>query len=582
MMCTSSRINLGFACVTSNNPMTRMIALAQKECNPFLLFFLCFLEIVIFRLTFPLFGCAYFSHSFLTKIRILPPTVSDILQNSDFTKKDEGAPAIMKLNEFIPIFPLAQGKSLDPSLEIAGITDNSKEVTAGMIFVAIKGFACDGHDYIHQASQNGAALIVGEAEAPPGLTAPYIQVANSRRTLGELAKIYYQDPSQDKIIIGITGTNGKTTTAFFIKHLLEKNGYTVSLIGTIFNEINGKKYKTVNTTPDALKLHALIAASTDQVVLIEVSSHGLCQHRLEGITFDYALFNNLQHDHLDYHKTMAAYFEAKTLLFQKLKPGGKAVVNGDDEWGSELLAHLRSKGVETRVIGQAPSADFRIEASDNHQVAVRFAGSHYAINPTLPGMHNLYNITMASAVIADFGLPLETISALMASFPGVPGRYERMELENGSHFVVDYAHTLDALELIFHSLRADGAKRIIHIFGFRGKRDPTKWADMLELSNRLSNRTILTTDDLNGIAPETMHALYAGLEKKLPIGNKTAIILDRTKAIETAMRTAGPDDWILLTGKGHECYTQAVHYPTQSDKETVLYLSKLFGASVTG
>ena len=247
-----------------------------------------------------------------------------------------------------------------------------------------------------------------------------------------------------------------------------------------------------------------------------------------------------------------------------------------------MLARLRSQGVETYAIGHDPSADFRMVASDNHQVAVRFTGSRYVMNPTLPGMHNLYNITMASAVIADFGLPLETISPIMATFPGVPGRYERMAMQNGSHFVVDYAHTLDALELIFDSLRADGAKRIIHIFGFRGKRDPTKWADMLELSNSLSNRTILTTDDLNGIDSETMRTTYAELEKKLPIANKTASILDRTKAIEAAMRTAGPDDWILLTGKGHECYAQAFHHPTQSDKETVHYLTKLLGASVTG
>lgn len=560
-----------------------MIALAQKECNPFLLFFFIFFrnanfqaDIPLFRMRvlFPQFSYKY-SHTFAARFGYTTE------QRLSKAKKKEH-PAIMKLKKFIPSFPLAESKSLDPGLEIVGITDNSNEVTADMIFVAINGFACDGHDYVHQASQNGAALIVGEAEAPSGLTAPYIQVVNSRQTLGEMAKIYYQDPSKDKIIIGITGTNGKTTTAFFIKHLLEKNGYTVSLIGTIFNEINGKRYKTVNTTPDALKLHAMIAASTDQVVLIEVSSHGLSQHRLEGISFDYALFSNLQHDHLDYHKTMADYFEAKTLLFRKLKPSGTAIVNGDDEWGRKLLARLRSQGVEARVIGHDPSADFRMEAGDNHEVAVRFAGSRYVMNPTLPGVHNLYNLTMASAVIADFGLPLETISRLMASFPGVPGRYEKLAMQNGSHFVVDYAHTLDALELIFNSLRADGAKRIIHIFGFRGKRDPTKWADMLELSNRLSNRTILTTDDLNGIDSETMHATYAELEKKLPIANKTAIILDRTKAIETAMRTAGPDDWILLTGKGHECYTQAFHHPAHSDKETVHYLSKLFGTSVTG
>jgi UDP-N-acetylmuramoyl-L-alanyl-D-glutamate--2,6-diaminopimelate ligase len=246
----------------------------------------------------------------------------------------------MKLKEMLSDYQLGEQPMWDGEQIITGITDSSRDITEGMVFVAITGFEQDGHDYIPHAIAQGAALIVGEHDYPEALPIPYLKVANSRQVLGQLADKFYDHPSGRKRVIGITGTNGKTTTAFFLKHLLEQQGFTVSMIGTIYNEINGIQYPTPNTTPNAEKVHELIAASKDDFVVIEVSSHGLTQYRLEGVAFDYALFMNLQHDHLDYHKTMEAYFEAKATLFDKLKPAGKAVVNTDDAWGLKLAQRL--------------------------------------------------------------------------------------------------------------------------------------------------------------------------------------------------------------------------------------------------
>ncbi|MPM16429.1 UDP-N-acetylmuramoyl-L-alanyl-D-glutamate--2,6-diaminopimelate ligase [bioreactor metagenome] len=478
----------------------------------------------------------------------------------------------MKLKEMLSDYQLGEQPKWDGEQIITGITDSSRDITEGMVFVAIAGFEQDGHDYIPHAIEQGAALIVGEHGCPEALPIPYLKVANSRQALGQLADKFYKHPSGRKRVIGITGTNGKTTTAFFLKHLLERQGFGVSLIGTIYNEINGIQYPTPNTTPNAEKVHELIAASKDDFVVIEVSSHGLTQYRLEGVAFDYALFMNLQHDHLDYHKTMEAYFEAKAMLFDKLKPNGKAVVNTDDIWGLKLAQRLVAKGIAVITVGHQEEAALSIKKMTNQEVTLDISGMVVTLDPHMPGEHNLYDIAMAGAVIRDLGYPLADVTEQMHSFAGVPGRYEVVHLKNGVRCIIDYAHTPEAVSSILTSMHRDGAERITHIFGFRGNRDASKRDEIIAAAAAQSTRLILTTDDLNSIPEETMRQEYADYQHKFAGMYKIDVMMDRTVAIQTAVNEAREGDWILVTGKGHEKYKTAYALPTASDKETVLYL----------
>lgn len=310
----------------------------------------------------------------------------------------------MKLKQLIETFTsLSTLPDVDLELEVVGITDDSRKVAPGMIFIAIKGYQFDGHQYIMDAAQRGAAMIIGERELSNPISAPYIIVKNSRKVLGQLANIYYGNPSANKMVIGVTGTNGKTTTSYLIKHLLDKLGYTTSIIGTIEYVINGKKFKSSNTTPSSLQIHQMMAQSNDPVFILEVSSHGLTQYRLEGITFDYALFTNLQHDHLDYHKTMNDYFEAKALLFNKLKTNGTAVINFDDYWGKKLTQRTLSKGIHTITVGFDEEAEVKIVAKENGTIHLDVQLQPVTLHSPLTGIHNVFNLAMASAVVLHLG-----------------------------------------------------------------------------------------------------------------------------------------------------------------------------------
>ncbi|MER2294855.1 MAG: UDP-N-acetylmuramoyl-L-alanyl-D-glutamate--2,6-diaminopimelate ligase [Desemzia incerta] len=479
----------------------------------------------------------------------------------------------MKLKQLIESFSsLSEFSGVDLEMEVTGITDDSRNVKPGMLFVAIKGYQFDGHDYIRDAAKNGASLIIGEAVQPNIGDTPYVLTKNSRKMLGQLCKTFYGNASDNKIVIGVTGTNGKTTTCYLLKHLLEKAGYSTSLIGTIEYVINGQTSKSLNTTPSALLIHQMMAQSTDQVVIVEVSSHGLTQYRLEGITFDYALFTNLQHDHLDYHHTMEEYFEAKALLFDKLKPDGKAVINIDDTWGQHLAQRLLAKNVETITIGHDEKATFKFLSKKGKDIQVDTEGSVETIYSTLIGMHNVYNLAMASGVVVDMGYTIDHINDSLKDFAGIPGRFETLAVIDGVHYISDYAHTDLALQYCIDSIRECKANKIIHIFGFRGNRDSTKRVPMLQTSHRLSDYTILTTDDLNGTYEEEMKQTYEALVEEAQLADHVDIIMDRTIAIQEAQKIAQPGDYVVLTGKGPESYKEEFQMGTHSDKETVLQL----------
>lgn len=459
------------------------------------------------------------------------------------------------------------------NLTIKGIADSSDKVSQGYIFVAVNGFNQDGHNFIINAIEKGACLVIGESEVT-GLNVPYMQVENSRKALGMIANKFYGSPSEQKLMIGITGTNGKTTTSYILKHILESNGKSCSLIGTIQNVINGQVKQSINTTPSSLDLHRLISESNDEVVIVEVSSHGLSQNRVEGITFDLCLFTNLEKEHLDYHPTMEDYFQTKMLLFDHLKDGGQAIVNTDNYWGKKLMEVLQDKGIFIHSVGQSPENRVRILYFnfENATISVEENNETSLIFSPMDGIHNMYNTVMAYGTSTLIGLKIKHILESMFNFEGVRGRFEKSRLHNNATIVVDYAHTADA---IFHCLttaKRNGAKRVIHVFGFRGDRDQSKRREMLAITSKLSDQYILTLDDLNTISPTEMIETLDHLNTLY--GNEKGLIIpDRTLAIKWAVEHSNPEDWIIVTGKGHETYQQNYRLQTNSDQETVLYIT---------
>ncbi|WP_088007018.1 UDP-N-acetylmuramoyl-L-alanyl-D-glutamate--2,6-diaminopimelate ligase [Indiicoccus explosivorum] len=475
------------------------------------------------------------------------------------------------LNRIPMIHPLPAQAA---EIEITGITDNSKLADSGSLFVAVKGFCDDGHEYIRSAIQHGAAAIVGE-QPQPSLPVPYIQVPDSRKALGQIAGNFYGNPSGRKKVIGVTGTNGKTTTSFLLKHIFEQNGYTCSLVGTLHIEVNGEILPSGNTTPNALVLHKLLAESRDEVVIMEVSSHGLVQHRLEGIQFDCCLFMNLHRDHLDYHGTMEAYFKSKSMLFDKLKKDGTAVVNTDDYWGEKLAENLAGRVDRLVTIGSNGSNDLHILGFRKGDcLLIEEDGGQAELCSPMKGMHNFYNTALAYAAAKSQGIPAARILDVLPDFKGVSGRFEVTALPNGATAVIDYAHTADALHYCLTTAKAQGAGRLIHVFGFRGNRDEGKRADMLEVSAKISDLYILTSDDLNSETAEDMLKSLEVLNNEF--GNEKGMIIpDRSLAIQRALEISNAGDWIVITGKGHESYKQRFQLGTNSDRETVRSISGL-------
>jgi len=459
--------------------------------------------------------------------------------------------------------------SIDEAIEITGITDNSRAIQKGELFVAINGCETDGHQYIEQAIENGAVAVVGEKKINH-LEIPYIRVQNSRLEIAQLACQFYGEPSKRKKVIGITGTNGKTTTAYMIQHLLQSYGYSCSLFGTIENVINGHTFKRPNTTLSAIELQKYFSESNDDYIVMEVSSHGIDQYRTAGIEFDCCLFTNLDQEHLDYHKTMASYFDVKTQLFQQLKPDGLAIVNTDDIWGQNLYDRLKKQSISVVKVGSGQQVDVQMSVENGSQLELSFQQSNtpksnLKIVSPLPGVHNLYNVTLAVTALYHLGMNIEQLDTQFSTFTGVPGRFQLME-QAGRTVVVDYAHTPQAFRHLFETVQRLGAKRIIHVFGFRGQRDTLKRADMLQISKALSDVVLLTSDDLNGMSECEMVRAY----KEVDVD--AFIMMDRTLAIMHALDLAGEGDWVLITGKGHEVYKQEFYLPTSTDMETVQYL----------
>lgn len=457
-------------------------------------------------------------------------------------------------------------------MAITGISESSQTVAPGHVFVAISGFQKDGTAYIQDAIDAGAALIVTDrplAIKRTGATknTAFVQVANARKALGALVAAYYGFPSQDKLVIGITGTNGKTTTALFLQHLLEKAGYQVAYFGTVYNEVNGQRYDATLTTPSATEIQKALANSDDDAVIIEASSQGLDQYRMQGVTFDYALFTNMYRDHLDYHESMENYFQAKKMLFDLLKEDGTAVINTYTMWGHRLASELQAAGKQVVTVGQEEGANAHVLDCYDDAAEVDFNGQVVTITAPLAGPYNQENLILATAVVDDLGLDPGNTNQAIADFPGISGRLETYEVSPDETIIVDYAHTPDAIEALLTSLgNTYPGRDIIHIFGFRGQRDNGKFPKMVQASQANADFTILTTDDLNGVTQDKMVANYSQYMTYYGFDN-LAIIMDRFEALQTAFEMAKRPTLLVMTGKGHENYRTPCRTGVISDQE---------------
>ncbi len=444
--------------------------------------------------------------------------------------------------------------------EIASIEYDSRRVQKNSLFVAIPGTKVDGNAYIDAAIEKGAVAIVTEHEqAQPKAT--LIVVPNARQALADLAAEFYERPSQALKVAGITGTNGKTTTAFLLKHACDAVQQRAGLIGTIRYEIGDRILPAPRTTPESLDLQELlfqIRSAGCRAVAMEVSSHALELGRTRGVEFDTAIFTNLTQDHLDYHKTMEAYFEAKWKLFAGLaeqkRKAGKAVINLDDRWGQRLIQRLGKEYPKLPVItyGMNARADFKAGAvkSDVNgtQYQLDAQGKTYLVRLPLIGSFNVYNSLAALAGAASMGVDLRTAIRALADAPSVPGRLQPVPVKRKFRVFVDYAHTDDALTNVMRTLRELNPHRLIVVFGCGGNRDTAKRPLMAAAVERGADWSIATSDNPRKENPaDILKEVAAGFR-----GKNHELIEDRKEAIFRAISLAEPGDIVLLAGKGHE------------------------------
>lgn len=438
-----------------------------------------------------------------------------------------------------------------PDREISSVTDNTKKVRKDCIFVCVKGGSFDGHDAAAEMLEKGAAVIVAERDL--GLGNKQIITDNSRKFYGELCAAWFDHPEKKLKIIGVTGTNGKTTITNVIKNIFMKNGVKTGLIGTICNEIGDETVHTDNTTPMAFDymclLDKMVKAGCKYAVM-EVSSFGLVQHRIGSTHFDMGIFTNLTQDHLDYHKTMENYYQAKKMMFDECD---YALINTDDEYGRRIFSEISCKKER---YGISSEADYYADAikikSDGTSFWYCYNGKSQLVNMKMTGMFNVSNVTAAISVCLKAGLPIEDILKAVSEYNGVKGRCEIIPTGRDFTVICDYAHTPDAVENILKSVREYTEGRLICLFGCGGNRDAKKRPLMAKAAAKFADRLIITSDNPRDEIPEAIiDDILAGLkDSEIPFD----VVVDRTKAIHHSLKIAEKGDIIVLAGKGHEDY----------------------------
>jgi UDP-N-acetylmuramoyl-L-alanyl-D-glutamate--2,6-diaminopimelate ligase len=445
---------------------------------------------------------------------------------------------------------------------VESIAYDSRRVQRDGLFVALRGEKSDGHDFIGQAIEKGATVIVAE-RAEKHSRATSVVVENTRSAMADLAARFYNHPARKLKLAAVTGTNGKTTTTFLIKHICEKAGMRCGLLGTVRYEIGERVLPAARTTPESLDLQELlsqIANAGCRGAALEVSSHALAQERTRGIEWDVAVFTNLTQDHLDYHGTMENYFQAKAQLFEHLAQQQKkkkpvAVINIDDRYGRNLVAKIGKK-VSVVTFGMGARADFRASnyrmefAGTSYQLDAR--GKSYLVRVPLIGRFNVANSLAALAAANALGIGLREAVLSLAKSPQVPGRLENVPAKRQFRVFVDYAHTPDALLNVLKTLRELSPRRLIVVFGCGGDRDREKRPLMGQVVDQNADYAIITSDNPRKEDPDR---IIAEVQKGFR-GDHFEKITDRAQAIARAIENAQPRDIVLIAGKGHENYQE--------------------------
>lgn len=499
---------------------------------------------------------------------------------------------LLQLLDSIPVTKLLQmayGKMVQTEdITVGKITYDSRNVERGDLFVAIRGLKLDGHRYIEEAVNKGACAVVLEDDR----TIPdsffihndviKVLVDDSRRALAQLAANYYGHPSEKLRLIGVTGTNGKTTTTHLLKSILEAADERVGLIGTIEYKIGEEVIPAVYTTPESLELNALLdrmVKDSCRSIVMEVSSHALALDRVHGLNFQLALFTNLTQDHLDFHGTMEAYFNAKKMLFDGLTERSIAVTNLDDEHGLAIIASTKAKRI---TYGIKQRGDVAVESMKTSlggiSFVAKFDGKAVTVSSPLTGRFNLYNLLGATTSALALGIEPEEIQRGIERVKSVRGRFERIDSPEGWTVIIDYAHTPDALRKALEAIREmrqkDKPGKIITIFGCGGERDRDKRPLMGKIASEFSDVTIVTSDNPRHEDPERIiDEILQGVEK----GAEVKRMVGRREAIHAGLHLAQRGDVVLIAGKGHEIYQvlgdKRIHF---DDREVVeAYLKPL-------
>ncbi|MCB1050140.1 MAG: UDP-N-acetylmuramoyl-L-alanyl-D-glutamate--2,6-diaminopimelate ligase [Acidobacteria bacterium] len=482
----------------------------------------------------------------------------------------------MRLSELVQgVGTLLRGHG---DLEAFHITHDSRRAQPGCVFVALEGDQFDGHHYIECALQQGCVAIVTSRPDKVKSDVPILQVEHPRRAMAELARRLYGQPDEQLCTIGVTGTNGKTTTTFLLQQLLLPRGQCGRL-GTLtyFNGVSEER--ATRTTPESPMLYRSLAEMVEngcRYVAMEISSHALVLDRIHQLKLNYALFTNLSQDHLDFHGDMEQYFQAKMRIFEHLQPGGQALINGDDAFGRRLL---KMDGFQVLSFGRSPDCDLRFEvlglSPQGSHIRLHFKSDVSEFHLPLLGLHNVYNFAGALLVALGEGLSFADVARLVPNLKPVAGRMEPVNLGQPFGVAVDFAHSPDALEKIAQCCHEMKPKRLIFLFGAGGDRDRAKRPKMGAVVDRFADVIFLTSDNPRSEDPERiLDDIQQGIQR--PVGSTLVRLSDRRAAIQQALDLAQPGDLVLLAGKGHETTQEikGIHYPFNDREEAITVLKK--------
>lgn len=484
----------------------------------------------------------------------------------------------MKLHTLLSrLQPLVKTPTENP--DITGVEMDSRNVKPGYLFICIDGYTVDGHQYVKQAVENGAVAIL--AQKPVETNVPVAYVKDTLRSMAVVGNMFYQNPTQKLNLVGITGTNGKTTTSYIIEEIVKHNKQKTGVIGTIGMKIGDEVFETKNTTPDSLTLQSMFAKMVDANVdtaVMEVSSHALHLGRVHGCEYDIAVFTNLSQDHLDYHGSMEEYKKAKGLLFSQLgnsfssEKGKFAILNGDDEASKEYMTNTQAN-----VLTYGLNKDYDLFADEivltnsGTRFVLHFLNEQYNVEMKLIGTFNVYNVLAAIGAGIALDIKVETILEAIATLEGVPGRFQAVNAGQDFTVIVDYAHTPDSLENVLKTVKQFAKNDVYTVVGCGGDRDRTKRPLMGKIAADLSTQAIFTSDN-----PRTEDPILILEDMKLGLEhNNITVIEDRKKAITFAIEHAKKHDIIVIAGKGHETYqivgTNVTHFDdVEEAKEAIL------------